>query len=312
MAVSLMRRMLLAGSQSEWLRQQATRRRFVRSAVSRFMPGETIDDALRAAAALQSERLGTIVTQLGENISDSGEALAVLAHYHGVLDRLPASGLDTEVSVKLTQLGLDLDPALAVANTVELARRSAAIGRRLWIDMESSAYVERTLAAYRQIQAQEQQVGVCLQAYLHRTKADLESLIPLGCAIRMVKGAYQEPPEIAMPRKADVDYNYYRLCGRLLDEDARRAGCHVTIATHDRTLIGRLIADAERRGVPKDGYEFAMLYGIQHAEQVRLAAAGHRMRVLISYGGSWFPWYMRRLAERPANVWFVVRSMVGS
>jgi len=312
MVVSLMRRMLLAGSTNEWLRRQAMQRRFVRSAVTRFMPGESVDDALRAAGELQGQSIATIITNLGENVSERSEAQAVLDHYRQVLDRLPATGLDTEVSVKLTQLGLDLDPALAVAHTIDLARRSAAIGRRLWIDMESSAYVERTLEVYRQVLAQEKQVGVCLQAYLHRTAADLESLIPLGCAIRMVKGAYQEPPEVAMPRKADVDESFFRLSGRLLDEDARRAGCHVTLATHDRALIGRLIADAERRGVPRSGYEFALLYGIQRGEQLRLAAAGHRVRVLISYGSSWFPWYMRRLAERPANVWFVVRGLAGS
>ena len=309
--MSLMRRMLLAGSTNEWLRQQATRRRFVRSAVSRFMPGETIDDALRAAGELKRERLGTIVTQLGENVTGRSEALAVLDHYRGVLDRLPATGLDCEVSVKLTQLGLDLDPDLAVASTIELAQRSAAIGQRLWIDMESSAYVERTLDVYRRVLAREKHVGVAIQSYLHRTAADVEALIPLGCAIRMVKGAYQEPPDIAMPRKADVDESFFRLCARLLDEDARRAGCHLTIATHDRALIARLIAAAGQRGVAKDGYEFAMLYGIQRAEQTRLAAGGYRMRVLISYGPSWFPWYMRRLAERPANVWFVVRGLAG-
>jgi len=306
-----MRRALLAGSTNEWLRRQATRRRFVRSAVSRFMPGETIDDALRAAGELQRERIGTIVTQLGENLADRSDAQAVLDHYRGVIDRLPATGLDCEVSVKLTQLGLDLDPDLALANTVDLARRSAAIGRRLWIDMEASNYVERTLDVYRKVLAHEKLVGVAMQAYLHRTAADLESLIPLGCAIRMVKGAYQEPPEIAMAKKADVDESFFRLSARLLDDDARRAGCHVTIATHDRALIGRWIAAAEQRGVGKDGYEFAMLYGIQRAEQLRLVAAGHRIRVLISYGASWFPWYMRRLAERPANVWFVVKSLAG-
>lgn len=309
--MSLMRRALLAGSTNEWLRRQATKQRFVRSAVSRFMPGETIDDALRAAAELGRERLDTIVTQLGENVTDRSEAMAVLEHYRAVLARLPATGLDTEVSVKLTQLGLDLDPELAVANTIDLARRSAAIGRRLWIDMEASNYVERTLDVYRKVLAHEKLVGVALQAYLHRTAADLESLIPLGCAIRMVKGAYQEPPEVAMPKKADVDESFFRLSARLLDDDARRAGCHVTIATHDRNLIGRLIAAAGQRGVGKDGYEFAMLYGIQRAEQQRLVAAGHRTRVLISYGASWFPWYMRRLAERPANVWFVVKSLAG-
>ena len=309
--MGVMRRLLLAGSRSRWLRRQATRRAFVRRAVSRFMPGEALDDALRAAAELERGGLGTILTHLGENVTGRSEAAAVAAHYREVLDRLPDSGLGTEVSIKPTQLGLDLDLGLAADHTLDLAHRSAARGRRLWIDMESSDYVDRTLELYRRVREREPLVGVCLQAYLHRTAADLEALIPLGAAIRVVKGAYQEPPAVAMPRKADVDESFFRLCARLLADDARRAGCRLTAGTHDVPLLARLAAEAEARRVGRDGWEIAMLYGIQRAEQARLAAAGHRVRVLISYGASWFPWYMRRLAERPANVWFVLRGVLG-
>ena len=301
----------MAGSQSPWLRRQATRRRFVRRAVSRFMPGETLDDALAAAAALDARGLGTVLTHLGENITAAAEAEAVRRHYLEVLGRLPAAGLDAEVSVKLTQLGLDLDLDLAAEHARCLAERSAAHGRRLWIDMESSAYVDRTLEVYRRVREREPGVGLCVQAYLHRTARDLQALVPLGAAVRVVKGAYQEPAGNAMRRKRDVDESFFRLCERLLAEDARRAGCRLTIATHDRDLIGRLAAGASARGVPLEAYEIAMLYGIQRPEQARLAAVGHRVRVLISYGDSWFPWYMRRLAERPANVWFVARGLLG-
>jgi proline dehydrogenase len=307
----MMRRLLLAGSQSAWLRRQAMRRGFVRRAVSRFMPGETLDDALRAAGELKTHRLGVVLTHLGENVTIGAEADQVVRHYVEVLDRLPASGLDAEVSVKLTQLGLDLSPDVALGHTLQLAELSAAQGRRLWIDMESSPYVDRTLELYRRVHERQPLVGVCVQAYLHRTAADVETLVRIGAAVRVVKGAYQETPEVAMPRKADVDASFERLCERLLADDARRAGCWLTIGTHDRARIARLAEWAERHGVRKDGYEFALLYGIQRAEQHRLAASGQRVRVLISYGQSWFPWYMRRLAERPANVLFVLRSLIG-
>jgi len=308
--VSVMRSLLLAGSQSGWLRHQAMHRAFVRRAVSRFMPGTAPDDALRAAEGLRARGLATILTHLGENITTPAEADAVELHYQNLLGRLPASGLDTEVSVKLTQLGLDQDPDLAVEHTVALANLSAAQRRRLWIDMEASPYVERTLEVFRRVRARQPLVGLALQAYLHRTAADLEPLATTGAAIRVVKGAYQEPPDVAMPSKADVDASFFQLCDRMLANDARAAGAWVTIGTHDRTLISALARRAQERGVPKDGYEFAMLYGIQPSEQQRLAAAGHRIRILISYGESWFPWYMRRLAERPANVAFVLRSLV--
>jgi proline dehydrogenase len=161
------------------------------------------------------------------------------------------------------------------------------------------------------MRAQTARVGIALQAYLYRTEKDVESLMPLGAAIRIVKGAYLEPPEVAFPKKADVDENFFRLCTRLLSAEARRPGALLHIATHDTALIDRLSAHITKNDVPASAYEFAMLYGIQRGQQARLAAQGKRLRVLISYGEHWFPWYMRRLAERPANVWFVVRTMFG-
>lgn len=307
--MSVMRSLLLAGSQNEWLRHQAMHRAFVRRAVSRFMPGTTPDDALRAADTLRARSLATILTHLGENITTPAEAAAVERHYLDLIARLPATGPDTEVSVKLTQLGLDQDLELAVEHTVVLAHASAAQRRRLWIDMEASPYVERTLEVFRRVRERQPLVGLALQAYLHRTAADLEPLAQTGAAIRMVKGAYQEPPDVAMPRKADVDASFFRLCDRMFADDARAAGAWVTIGTHDRTLITALAKRAEERGVPKDGYEFAMLYGIQTTRQQELGRAGIRTRCLISYGEYWFPWYMRRLGERPANVWFVVKNI---
>ncbi len=306
-----MRKVLLAGSTNPWLRERATKTAFVRRSVSRFMPGEQIDDALRAAAALKPQGITTILTKLGENLSGTDEAEQVTLHYLDLLDRITASGLDAQISVKPTQLGLDLDRALCERNLDRLIARAEQRHNFVWIDMESSPYVDPTLDLFRRTRAKTARVGIALQAYLYRTEKDVESLVPLGAAIRIVKGAYLEPPEVAFPRKADVDANYYRLCTRLLAPDVRKPGALLHIATHDIPLADRLSAHIAEQGVPASAYEFAMLYGIQRGQQLRLSGQGRRLRVLISYGEYWFPWYMRRLAERPANVWFVVRTMFG-
>jgi proline dehydrogenase len=310
--MSLARSILLAGSQSPWLHRQALKRRFVRRAVSRFMPGETLDDAVNAAVALAGQRMSSILTHLGENISDRAEADAESQHYLQVLERIRAAGLNAEASIKLTQLGLDLDPELAFEHTRRLAERANAAGSRLWIDMEGSPYTQVTLDVYRRLREAGADVGVAIQAYLHRTRADIDALIPLGPAFRLVKGAYREPARLALQRKSEVDESFFALAERLMSDEARRAGAWVTVATHDPVLIRRIEALANARGLVQKDFEFAMLYGIQRAEQQRLARAGYRVRILISYGTHWFPWYMRRLAEKPANVMLVARSMFGA
>jgi proline dehydrogenase len=306
-----MRKVLLAGSTNPWLRDRATKTDFVRRSVSRFMPGEQIEDALRAAAELKPQGITTILTKLGENLTSVDEAEEVTLHYLDVLDRIAAAGLDAHISIKPTQLGLDFDRALCERNLDRLLARAEARNNMVWIDMESSPYVDPTIALYRRARAKTSRVGIALQAYLSRTEKDVESLIPLGAAIRIVKGAYLEPPDVAFPKKSDVDANYYKLCTRLLSPDARKPGALLHIATHDIALADRLAADIAEHQVPSSAYEFAMLYGIQRGQQARLAREGRRLRVLISYGEYWFPWYMRRLAERPANIWFVVRTMFG-
>jgi proline dehydrogenase len=308
--MALLRRILLAGSTSPWLRAQATRRAFVRRSVSRFMPGETMDEALGAATALKQDGITTILTHLGENLSRVEEAEDVTQHYLTLLDRVAASGLDAQVSIKPTQLGLDLDPALCQRNLERLLERSVARGNFLWIDMESSPYVDPTLALFRAARSRTDRVGIALQTYLYRTEKDLEALLPLGCAIRLVKGAYLEPADVAFPKKRDVDDNFYRLSCRVLETVGQVPATLLHIGTHDEALIRRLEAFIEGRALPRGSYEFAMLFGIQRAEQQRLAAGGQPIRALISYGEYWFPWYMRRLAERPANVMFVVKNML--
>jgi proline dehydrogenase len=331
--MGLMRAVLLAGSQNAWLRDRAMRYPFVRQSVSRFMPGETLDAALEAARGLAKRSAGTVLTHLGENISEAAEAETVTAHYLDVLGRVQADGLDAQISVKPTQLGLDLDLDTCFRHLMTLVERAATHGNFVWIDMESTKYVDLTLDLFRRARSASPRIGVCLQAYLRRTAVDLESLLPLGPAIRLVKGAYREPASLAFPNKSDVDENFYDLASRLLEDDAQRAGAMVAIATHDETLIERLrrlIAGRAVRAVrhafaagaphpgagsppgaaaPPTGYEFEMLFGIQPRLQARLLEKGQPLRVLISYGEFWFPWYMRRLAERPANVWFVARNM---
>ena len=309
--MSVMRNVLLAGSTNVWLRERATKAAFVRRAVSAFMPGETIEDALRAAQDLKGAGINTILTRLGENITRIEEAEEVTQHYFKVLDKVAAAGLDAHVSVKPTQLGLDQDRALCRRNLERLIERTEQRDTFLWIDMESSPYVDPTIELYRHGRSKSPKIGVAIQAYLFRSEKDVEALIPLGSAIRIVKGAYLEPPEVAFPRKADVDENFFKLCVRLLRPDAIKAGCLLHIATHDMVLVDRLAAWIQANNIPSSAYELAMLYGIQRGHQQRLASERKRLRVLISYGEYWFPWYMRRLAERPANVWFVVKNLWG-
>jgi proline dehydrogenase len=307
--MGLMRSAFLAGSQSRWLRERAVKYRFVHRAVSRFMPGEDLDAALAAARALQAKGIGSVLTYLGENLKDLGEAEQVARHYLDVLARAKDAALDAEISVKLTQLGLDLGPAACETGLMTLVERAAANGTWVWIDMESSAYADATLDIYRRARARFANVGVCVQAYLRRTEHDLKTLIPLGGGLRLVKGAYREPPDRAYPGKRDVDANYFSLATRLLGRDARQAGVRAIFGTHDPVLIRRIEKAAQEANLRPQHLEFQMLYGIRRDEQSRLAAAGHRFRVLISYGDAWFPWYMRRLAERPANVLFVVKNL---
>lgn len=309
--MSLMRKVLLAGSTNAWLRERATKTAFVRRSVSRFMPGEHMDDALKASAALKPDGITAMLTHLGENVTTVEEAEEVTQHYLELLDRIATSGLDAQISVKPTQLGLDLDRALCERNLDRLMARAGERNNFVWVDMESSPYVDPTLALFTRTRAKTPRIGIALQAYLYRTAKDVEALIPLGSAIRIVKGAYLEPADVAFPKKADTDENFYRLCTRLLAPDAQQAGCLLDIGTHDIALADRLSAWIAQNTVPPSAYEFSMLYGIQLGQQLRLARDGKRLRVLISYGEYWFPWYMRRLAERPANVGFVLKNMMG-
>jgi proline dehydrogenase len=309
--MSVARKILLAMSTNAWLRERATKTAFVRRSVSTFMPGEKLEDAMAAAAVQQRDGIGTIFTKLGENLTRVEEAEEVTQHYLDTLDKIQAAGLRAQISVKPTQLGLDLDKELCFRNLQRLIDRATERGNFVWIDMESSPYVDPTLDLFRRTRARSPLVGIAIQAYLYRTEKDIESLLPLGAAIRMVKGAYLESPDVAFPQKSDVDENFYKMSCRLLSAEAQRAGCLLHMATHDPVLVDRLTAFIDAQQVPATAFEFAMLYGIQRSLQQRLVKAGRPLRVLIAYGEYWFAWYMRRLAERPANVWFVVKNIFG-
>ena len=307
--MSLMRKALLAASTNVWMRERATKTAFVRRSVVKFMPGERIDDAIEAARALKPQGINTILTRLGENLTRIEEAKEVSDHYVKVIDLVKAAGLDAQVSVKPTQLGYDQDPEVCFKYCVGLLERCEAAGNFFWLDMESSKYVDGTIALYKRLRERSTNVGIAIQAYLYRTEKDIEDLVKLGSAIRLVKGAYLEPPAVAYPKKSDVDENYFKLASRLLQSDNTRPGALLHIATHDISLQERLQTIISERKVSKDRYEFAMLFGIQSSRQQELGKNGIRVRCLISYGEYWYPWYMRRLAERPANVWFVLKNM---
>ena len=304
-----MRKALLAASTNAFLRERAMKTAFVRRSVVKFMPGERVEDAIAAAKVLQPQGINTILTRLGENITHIDEAKEVFDHYLKVIGMVKASGIDAEISIKPTQLGYDQNPDLCYDYCIRLLQQLEATGNFFWLDMESSPYVDGTIALFKRLRAKSDRVGIAIQAYLFRTEKDIEELVALGSAIRLVKGAYLEPASVAYPKKSDVDEHYFKLASRLLQNDNTRPGALLHIATHDLALQARLQQVIRDRNVAQSRYEFAMLFGIQTGRQQELGRQGIRVRCLISYGEYWFPWYMRRLAERPANVWFVAKNM---
>lgn len=302
-----MRSVLLWCAQNRWLAAHVPRWRFARRAVKRFLPGEGFDAALEAATGFKAKGVGTIFTRLGENVKDLKEAAAVVEHYEEVL--AASTGVGAEISVKPTHLGLDIDPKAAYANLERLAAASARAKTFMWIDMEGSGYTDPTLELYARLKPLHPNTGIALQAYLFRTVSDIARLLPAKPAIRLVKGAYAEPASVAFSAKRDIDANYLALCVLMLQE-AKRDRLRLVMGTHDVDLVARVWRFAEAIGLRKADLEVAMLYGIRTDQQVRLAGEGFVVRDLIAYGDAWYQWYLRRLAERPANVWFVARQLV--
>ncbi len=305
-----MRRLLLWMARNAWLRDRVPRWWFVRRAVLRFMPGETVDSALAAARTYEESGIGVLFTRLGENLTDVQQADEVADDYSQLIDAIASRGLDGEISLKLTQLGFDLDPERTVVHVQRLAADAEVAGQTIWIDMEASSYVDSTIALYERVKASHSNVGICLQAYLRRTARDIQRLLPIAPAIRLVKGAYAELPSVAYQSRRDVDANYLALAVSMLD--AKRAGhpIRVGLGTHDVTLVEKSAEYAAALGLPRTAFEVQMLYGIRVDQQRRLAREGFVVKSLISYGEAWYPWYVRRLAERPANVLFVLRQIL--
>jgi len=304
-----MRRLLLWAAGNRWLATHVPRWRFARRAVRRFLPGEGFEAALKAAVDFRSRGIGALLTLLGENITDLEDAEKVVQHYEEVL---AATGdVQAEISVKPTQLGLDIDEEAAYANLQRLARAAVKVRSFVWIDMEGSAYTDRTVELYRRLRTEHAHVGIALQAYLHRTVSDVATLMPLKPAIRLVKGAYAELSDIAFADKKEVDANYLALAVFMLPE-VKRHRLRLVLATHDVDLVAKAWRYAQALDMQRAELEIAMLYGIRTDQQERLAREGFTVRDLIAYGDAWYQWYLRRLAERPANVWFVARQLLPS
>ena len=307
--MGISRNIILWASENPWMRLHVPKWKFVRRAIKKFMPGESVEDALNAAKKFQEDSIPTVFTRLGENIQHLSEGLEVRDHYLELIDKIAEQKLDIEISLKLTQLGFDSSFEETYERFKAITQKvKEKLGNMIWIDMEGSLYTEKTIFFYKKIKEEFDKVGLCLQAYLYRTEKDLEDLMNIDANIRLVKGAYKEPSDIAFNLKKDVDENYLHLSKLLLKLKSEKK-IRAAFATHDETICAQILKEAKHYSVPKDQVEFQMLYGIKSGYQKELADHGYQVRVLISYGDFWYPWYMRRLAERPANVWFVIKNI---
>jgi proline dehydrogenase len=304
----MLRSFLLWLSRNKTVRSWTIHWGFARRAARRFVAGETIEEAIQAIRELSTQGISATLDHLGENVETAADAARATEDYLKALDAIGASGVQSHVSVKLTALGLDLGDELCRANMTRILAKAKEIGVLVTIDMESTDYTERTLAIFRELRREFSNVGIVIQAYLYRSEADIVALCREGAHVRLCKGAYKEPPVHAFPRKADVDANYVRLMKMLLSPEARANKTYGAIATHDVRMIDATRQYSQEQMVPRDEFEFQMLHGIRRDLQKGLAADGYGMRVYVPYGTEWYPYYVRRLAERPANVWFIVSN----
>ncbi len=283
-----------------------------RRVARRFVAGESREDALAVIRTLNQAGVLVTLDYLGEHVTDRALARASVGEYKAMLRAIGAENLQSGVSLKLSAMGVHIDEAFCVDNVREVVAQAREVGRFVRIDMEESSLVDTTLRIYRRLRQEFDNVGVVLQAYLHRTRGDLEALIQEGIAdVRLVKGAYDEPPDIAWHDRAKIQQELIALCEMMLSPEARGHGARLALGSHDDVVYNRVIALARAQGVPPDQWEIQFLYGIRRDELQRLVAAGHRMRVYVPYGESWYPYFMRRLAERPANLLFFLRAMAG-
>lgn len=300
-----MRSLLLHLSESKRLAPWIMRNGLSRRVSKRFVAGETLDEAIAAAHAVNRAGPSVSLDLLGENVSDEAGARRAAEGYLAMFDRIAREKLDANVSLKLTQLGLDLSESLCQNLLENIVEHAMSQGNFVRIDMEGSAYTQRTVEIAKRARAKYAGVGTVMQSYLYRAEQDVRDLLAAGCRLRLCKGAYNEPPEIAFPKKKDVDANYVKLMKLLLP-----SGIYHGIATHDPAMIQATKDFAREKNIGRDAFEFQMLYGIRTDLQHRLVREGYRLRVYIPFGTDWFPYFMRRLAERPANLLFFARSLL--
>jgi proline dehydrogenase len=301
----MLRSLLLFLSEREFPKKLLLRSSLGRKLAARFIAGEELDDAIRATRRLNEQGFEVTLDYLGESVHEAAAAEEACRVYLNILDRIASEKLRSHISIKLTQLGLDIDAALAQRHLQAIWERAAQHANFVRIDMESSAHTEATLRAFRAANAPRDVLGIVIQAYLYRSESDVEELLQSGARIRLCKGAYKEPPGVAFPRKADVDRNYIRLMERLL-----ASGYYHAIASHDPQIIRATREFARARGLGAERFEFQMLYGIRRRLQRELLQQGYRVRVYVPFGRQWYAYFMRRLAERPANLLFLIRNLV--
>lgn len=286
-----------------WVTSNGTSRRMAR----RFVAGEKLEEAIAAARHCNEAGLMASLDHLGENVASISDAQRSRDAYLEIFELIAQEKLQANVSCKLTQLGLDINQEFCAGLVLSIVERAAGFDNFLRIDMEGSAYTQRTMDLVKLVRSRNPAVGTVIQSYLYRSEKDVRELLACGCRIRLCKGAYKEPEDVAFPRKADVDANYVRLMQMLLS-----SGFYHAIATHDPQMIAATIRYAASKGISKDDFEFQMLYGVRTDLQRHLVKDGYRVRIYIPFGSDWFPYFMRRLAERPANVGFILRNFFRS
>ena len=301
----VLRDTLLYLAQNDNLREFVVTNRATRGVSRRFVAGETVDDAIQATKVLNEAGLHVSLDHLGENVSDEREARAAAQDYSTIVERIRQTGVDANISIKLTALGLDISRALCEQNVCDILERASQIPLFVRIDMEGSAYTEQTVDVTLKMHQQFEHVGTVIQSCLHRSRKDIEQLVAQGVRVRLVKGAYKEGKEIAFQNKSEVDHNYVQLMMQLLLH-----GNYPAIATHDESIINATCKYARDHGISKEAFEFQMLYGIRRDLQNKLVNQGYNVRVYVPYGSQWYPYLMRRMAERPANLMFVMSNAI--
>jgi proline dehydrogenase len=307
--MSILRDIFLKMSTSARMHDFVVRFPLSRRVSRRFVAGEALDEAIQVVKTLNAQGLGVTFDQLGESVSQESEARQAKDGYLRALDAIAANQVSTQVSVKLTQMGLDVNPEVCLDNMRQILRRAKAIGTLVTIDMEDSKHTQITLNVFKALREEFDNVGIVIQSYLYRSEADMQVLYALGANVRLCKGAYKEPAEVAFPEKSAVDANYRKLAEIFLQANGNSRGAYLDLATHDEKIIDWAKEYAATHKVDRQRFEFQMLYGIRSDLQRQLAREGYTMRVYVPYGSHWYPYFMRRLAERPANVIFLISNL---